>query len=253
MPAGPVESGYVAHQLLAGVYDGIPRLEPTDSDATHARAVFGLLQGEAGKQWARSGALRRREPGKMDGVLANLKKHSWETDAHLVSPCCSGLANPRCSELIQNPSRAEIDRTLGHLPRRADALLAASQAKEGGGKCKKEDKGGEEEGFSGLPAGFGFEDALVLAAARWFKHEYFRWADPIKCGCGGDTAYEGQGEPSAEDREGGAGRVELHNCKACGKDTRFPRYNTTKALMRARVGRCGESSIRDKGVAMKAG
>ncbi|BEI82098.1 hypothetical protein CcaverHIS002_0212580 [Cutaneotrichosporon cavernicola] len=212
MPAGPVESGYVAHQLLAGVYDSIPSLEPTAEDTARAREVMSLLQSEAGTQWARSGSLRRREPRSMDNTFTNLKKHSWETDAHL------------------NPNRVEIDLTLAHLPKRAEDLVKSHKA---GHK-----KGGES--FSGLPPGFGYEDALVLAAARWFKHEYFRWADPIKCACGGDTTYEGQGEPSAEDLQGGAGRVELHKCTACEKDTRFPRYNTTEALMRAKVGRCGE-------------
>lgn len=96
--------------------------------------------------------------------------------------------------------------------------------------------------FSGLPLDMGREDALVLAAARWFKHEYFRWVDPIKCtACGGGTNYARSAEPSAEDRAGGAGRVEVHACSVCGAETRFPRYNETKALMRAKVGRCGES------------
>lgn len=87
----------------------------------------------------------------------------------------------------------------------------------------------------------GREDALVLATARWFKHEYFRWADPITCAsCGGTTSYKRQAEPNAEDRAGGAGRVEVHACQECGEETRFPRYNETRALMRAKVGRCGE-------------
>ncbi|GMK59061.1 hypothetical protein CspeluHIS016_0700760 [Cutaneotrichosporon spelunceum] len=217
MPAGAIESGYVAHQLLAGVYDGIPSLDPTAEDVAHAREMLGLLQGALARLWALSDSLRGRVPGRMDGVFVSLKKHSWETDAHL------------------NPNRDEIDRTLEHLPERAEALLATAQALEKGEEAQE-----DTERFSGLLPGFGYEDALVLATARWFKHEYFRWADPIKCTCGGDTEFSGQGQPNEEDLEGGAGRVELHKCKVCGEVTRFPRYNTTKALMRARVGRCGE-------------
>lgn len=88
MPAGPVESGYVAHQLLAGVYDSIPSLEPTDADKAHAREISALLEGEAGRLWARSGAIRRGRG--TSAVLGSLKKHSWELDAHLVSPPESG-------------------------------------------------------------------------------------------------------------------------------------------------------------------
>lgn len=84
MPAGPVESGYVAHNLFSGAYDSIPSLLPNDADIERAREVLSLLKGEAGEAWARSGALCRLPPGKMDGVLNGLKKHSWETDKHLV-------------------------------------------------------------------------------------------------------------------------------------------------------------------------
>ncbi|KAJ1308018.1 hypothetical protein OPQ81_002089 [Rhizoctonia solani] len=69
------------------------------------------------------------------------------------------------------------------------------------------------------------EDALAQVLVQWFKHEYFKWADPIKCPrCGG--------------------RVELHVCTgengACDGSFRFPRYNDLKYLMRTRLGRCGE-------------
>jgi len=98
-------------------------------------------------------------------------------------------------------------------------------------------------------APFGKEDATVLAAARWFKHEYFRWVDPIKCpACGGATAYRAQATPNAEDLAGGAGRVEVHACNdaQCGAQMRFPRYNKVPALMRAREGRCGEFTLHEE-------
>ncbi|CAK9785757.1 hypothetical protein CC85DRAFT_303558 [Cutaneotrichosporon oleaginosum] len=240
MPAGPIESGYVAHQLQAGVYDSIPSLQP-GGDTT---PLEGWMSSDAGRAWARAALRRgvsRAASAGNEGVLAGLKKHSWE-DAHLTQ-------------------RAEIGRVLAHLPERAEALLRLREGPsesvlsgpdsevEKAGEDKKDENGDEEdkgeaddteERFSGLPPDFGYDDALVLAAARWFKHEYFRWADPIACACGGATAYAGPGEPSADDRAGGAARVELHRCAACGATTRFPRYNTVRALMRARVGRCGE-------------
>lgn len=83
---GPVESGYVAHQLLAGVYDSIPSLRPGPGDADRAREVLGLLNADGGRAWALALARRARRmgPGRMDGVIGGLKQHSFETGSHLV-------------------------------------------------------------------------------------------------------------------------------------------------------------------------
>ncbi|CEL55867.1 peptide-N4-(N-acetyl-beta-glucosaminyl)asparagineamidase [Rhizoctonia solani AG-1 IB] len=89
------------------------------------------------------------------------------------------------------------------------------------------------------------EDALAHVLVHWFKHEYFKWADPIKCPrCGGKTSVAGMVPPAPYERDGGAGRVELHVCEgengACDGSFRFARYNDLKYLMRTRIGRCGE-------------
>ncbi|CAE6515720.1 unnamed protein product [Rhizoctonia solani] len=89
------------------------------------------------------------------------------------------------------------------------------------------------------------EDALAQVLVHWFKHEYFKWADPIPCPrCGGQTRAAGMVPPTPYERDGGAGRVELHVCTgengACDGSFRFPRYNDLKYLMRTRMGRCGE-------------
>ncbi|CAE6364400.1 unnamed protein product [Rhizoctonia solani] len=89
------------------------------------------------------------------------------------------------------------------------------------------------------------EDALAQVLVQWFKHEYFKWADPIKCPqCGGSTSASGMVPPTPYERDGGAGRVELHVCRgengACDGSFRFARYNDLKYLMRTRIGRCGE-------------
>lgn len=73
-----------------------------------------------------------------------------------------------------------------------------------------------------------YEDALAEALVKWFKPNFFIWIDPIKCPkCGGETKLkEVQGPSTAEDRAGGARRVELHLCgdESCGTIDRFPRY-----------------------------
>ncbi|KEP51002.1 transglutaminase-like protein [Rhizoctonia solani 123E] len=89
------------------------------------------------------------------------------------------------------------------------------------------------------------EDALAHVLVQWFKHDYFKWADPIPCSrCGGKTGAAGMVPPTAYEQAGGAGRVELHVCTgengACDGSVRFPRYNDLTYLMRTRMGRCGE-------------
>ncbi|KAG8923254.1 peptide-N4-(N-acetyl-beta- glucosaminyl)asparagine amidase [Tulasnella sp. 418] len=89
----------------------------------------------------------------------------------------------------------------------------------------------------------GFEDALAEALVKWFKKDFFKWADPIICPrCEGKTTMRGMVEPTAEEREKGGGRVELHKCdnEGCGGVFRFARYNDPKVLMKTRIGRCGE-------------
>ena len=75
---------------------------------------------------------------------------------------------------------------------------------------------------------------------RWFKHELFSWCDRPKCELTGEaTEPIGMGEPTADERAGGAARVELYRGPT-GHVTRFPRYNDPAVLLRTRVGRCGE-------------
>jgi peptide-N4-(N-acetyl-beta-glucosaminyl)asparagine amidase len=48
-------------------------------------------------------------------------------------------------------------------------------------------------------------------------------------------------QPNAQERAGGAGRVEVYTClRGCQVQTRFPRYNHPGVLMSFRQGRCGE-------------
>lgn len=51
---------------------------------------------------------------------------------------------------------------------------------------------------------------------------------------------KGSVDPSAEDREYHATRVESWVCKDCGTPARFPRYNHPAKLFETRTGRCGE-------------
>lgn len=74
----------------------------------------------------------------------------------------------------------------------------------------------------------GFEDALAEALVKWFKNDFFKWSDPIKCPvCDGKTKLQEMGTPTAEERQGGAGRVEIHICDEgthCPGVFRFARY-----------------------------
>ncbi|WWC87829.1 uncharacterized protein L201_002721 [Kwoniella dendrophila CBS 6074] len=88
-------------------------------------------------------------------------------------------------------------------------------------------------------------DAEVLVLAKWFKEEYMKWIDPILCSkCNSKTFMIGMSEPNYQERQDGAGRVELHKCSnsssSCGETRRFCRYGKIKSLIKNKEGRCGE-------------
>ena len=86
-----------------------------------------------------------------------------------------------------------------------------------------------------------FADNLYRHLGKWFKAHFFKWTNTVPCSrCGGKTACVGQSGPTAEEREGLAGMVEVYKCNACGQHTRFPRYNHPRKLLETRQGRCGE-------------
>jgi len=102
-------------------------------------------------------------------------------------------------------------------------------------------------------------DAVFLAGLlAWFKRHFFHWCNKPLCQyedcpaatpsegspgkCQDDMAHDdaGSGQPTPEEREGGAGRVEVYTCRRCNRSTRFPRYNKPSRLLQTRTGRCGE-------------
>jgi len=90
-----------------------------------------------------------------------------------------------------------------------------------------------------------FEDALADATVKWFRDDFFVWADrkTEKCPvCGSSMRCQGSPIPTEDEQRGGAGQVEMHVCivPTCNGNFRFPRYNDPAVLMRTRVGRCGE-------------
>ncbi len=78
---------------------------------------------------------------------------------------------------------------------------------------------------------------------RWFKFGFFSWVDKPKCEVSGQPASEfvGMAPPNAEERAGGASRVEVYRGPT-GHLTRFARLNVPSVLLseRHRRGRCGE-------------
>ena len=126
-----------------------------------------------------------------------------------------------------------LTRARGAMP--MDAIRA--EARE---RCAKVASTASAKDASGLSE----EDAGVLALLRWFKEDFFAWVDAPACAHCQRAATtlagtEGR-ELTSEEREGEAGRVEIYACGACGKNTRFPRYNSAIKLLETRRGRCGE-------------
>ncbi len=86
-----------------------------------------------------------------------------------------------------------------------------------------------------------FADNLYRHLGKWFKAHFFKWTNAVPCArCGGKTACVGRSGPTAEERAGLAGTVEVYKCNVCGSHTRFPRYNHPRKLLETRQGRCGE-------------
>lgn len=230
--ASPIVAGYIASGLRSGVYTSIPHLvPPTGLAAARVAELTQELVTTLAGELARWLTSRPRPAGAgFEATLRNLARHTRPLDAMLVS----GLLAPHALTSQKGPTPsssatlAEVNAVLAHLPAKARELLA------------------NEKEHTFQP--FGYEDALALVTARWFKHEYFRWVDPIKCAqCGGETRGTGAGQPTADERAGGAGRVELHTCVDCAAVRRFPRYNEVKALMGSREGRCGACNRWERG------
>ena len=88
------------------------------------------------------------------------------------------------------------------------------------------------------------DDLLLKRLALYFQRDVMTWVNQPPCvQCGNaDTQSAGtRGPESADEREGGAARVEMYSCPSCGDETTtFPRYNSPRAVFQARRGRCGE-------------
>lgn len=72
------------------------------------------------------------------------------------------------------------------------------------------------------------DDLKAIHLVRWFKHDFIRWVDPIKCPvCGGETRHQSSfgHEGMTEEERRVAGRVEVWKCvdEGCGGVDRFLR------------------------------
>ncbi|XP_048483549.1 peptide-N(4)-(N-acetyl-beta-glucosaminyl)asparagine amidase [Plutella xylostella] len=83
-----------------------------------------------------------------------------------------------------------------------------------------------------------FEMALLLELVAWFKGSFFSWVDRPACeGCGGVPEHAGDLLMKTPKE---LCRVEVYKCPSCGTETKFPRHNSLRALLKTRRGRCGE-------------
>lgn len=86
-----------------------------------------------------------------------------------------------------------------------------------------------------------FRDVIIIYLLTWFKTRFFTWVDCLACEvCGSESAGGKMGFPTPEETKYLAQRVEIHTCKRCGHENRFPRYNDPEKLLESRRGRCGE-------------
>ncbi|KIR32672.1 peptide-N4-(N-acetyl-beta-glucosaminyl)asparagine amidase [Cryptococcus deuterogattii MMRL2647] len=201
---------YIAAALAAGIYQGIPQVS-----VPSPREV-----GDLNRLWRdyflthKSEVLslfRRRRTGvsdDMQDVIRNLQQHTYS------------LRDPRGNSNMLGVSEYDV-RML--IPDMTSSIASIS---------------------SNPPfRPFDRVDAEVLALCRWFKNDYMRWVDPIRCpACAGPTFSAGTVPPDRTERWDGAARVEVHVCKDknCATQRRFPRYGKVSTLLRTKEGRCGE-------------
>ncbi|KIR27981.1 peptide-N4-(N-acetyl-beta-glucosaminyl)asparagine amidase [Cryptococcus deuterogattii LA55] len=201
---------YIAAALAAGIYQGIPQVSvPSPREVGDLnrlwREYFLTHKSEV------LSLFRRRRTGvsdDMQDVIRNLQQHTYS------------LRDPRGNSNMLGVSEYDV-RML--IPDMTSSIASIS---------------------SNPPfRPFDRVDAEVLALCRWFKNDYMRWVDPIRCpACAGPTFSAGTVPPDRTELWDGAARVEVHVCKDknCATQRRFPRYGKVSTLLRTKEGRCGE-------------
>lgn len=89
---------------------------------------------------------------------------------------------------------------------------------------------------------WGYEDCFIRALLRWFKRDFFTWVRNPPCStCMGATSWRVTVDPSSDEADNGAARVELFECQGgCAGYERFPRYSNAWKLLETGRGRAGE-------------
>lgn len=94
---------------------------------------------------------------------------------------------------------------------------------------------------------WGPKDYLVIALLRWFKKEFFQWANCPPCSqceprrvC---SKYLGFAPALPDEVANGTTRVQLFKCLKCGNCERIPSWTTAADLLRSRRGRSNEWAV----------
>ena len=70
----------------------------------------------------------------------------------------------------------------------------------------------------------------MKALLAWYKQDFFKWTDKPECtrcqpSDPSKIQAQGGGNPTPEEVEGMARRVEIYFCMGCSQPLRYPRYN----------------------------
>lgn len=123
------------------------------------------------------------------------------------------------------------------LQKKARAIIPVETLKKEAHRKLEEIKKAEKAAVTSID----FRDLMLLELLAWFKNSFFSWVDAPKCdNCGGETQSVGMAEPTPDEIQWQANRVENYKCNRCQRFVRFPRYNHPEKLLETRCGRCGE-------------
>mmetsp|Transcript_3126 Transcript_3126/g.4505 ORF Transcript_3126/g.4505 Transcript_3126/m.4505 type:complete len:1057 (-) Transcript_3126:831-4001(-) len=169
--------------------------------------------------------------GRIDSAIRTAKQ--WESDKYLLTEIRESIPMELLVPELVCEREAEWRSFLNDTTAAAGAAIKATKSPY----------------FRDDDVNYEGDDILLKRLTLYFKTEVMKWCNQPPC-CnstctGNDDGKKMEtkgirGPTTQEEKTGGASRVEVYNCTLCNTETTFPRYNSPRALLKSKRGRCGE-------------